>query len=605
MITRDQILATAAKDPQYAAGIHAIKQKLGDMPITPQALAELIKMFEFAINHPAQYQKIRAAAIKDGMVDAEDMPERPDPKFLISILVALYGLQATGKARGFARGGLATAAAQLRSKGRNGDTILAHITPEEAIMLQKAGGSGRLNPDTGLPEFGFLSDLLKIVVPLAINFFAPGVGTALGAAVGASAAWAPIVGSAIIGGVTSGLTGGNVLQGAALGGVGAGLGSVVGSGVDSVLGTGMSEGAKNVIGGALTGGAMGAATGKGLGEGALMGAASAGLGSMLKDQQGLNSLGEKYGPDTPDEGLSALGQKYGPEPEDIMNQSPSEQVISNLKSGDDTQLTLPGANIVPDQQPSLVQPVQQVDLTQAQQAQPGSGPESDMNYRNQQDIASDAYKPNAVQAPAAATPVAKAAAAAPQSKGFSLTDAAKYMTVAQGLGSLLQAPAQVQSAVATLPPNVQAMFNEPAKVWDWTKMQNDASKAGVSLPQFMASNWNVINNYAAPANSPTAGIAPIAPPKQFAGGGLNQVAMALAQGGGTGRSDSIDAKLSDGEYVMDAETVALLGDGSTKAGAARLDQMRAAIRQHKGRALAHGQISPGARPPMAYLQGAR
>jgi hypothetical protein len=54
------------------------------------------------------------------------------------------------------------------------------------------------------------------------------------------------------------------------------------------------------------------------------------------------------------------------------------------------------------------------------------------------------------------------------------------------------------------------------------------------------------------------------------------------EGGGTGRSDSIDAKLSDGEYVIDAETVALLGDGSSKAGAAKLDQFRANIRKQKG-----------------------
>jgi len=41
----------------------------------------------------------------------------------------------------------------LRSKGRNGDTILAHITPKEARKLRRAGGSGSINPETGLPEF--------------------------------------------------------------------------------------------------------------------------------------------------------------------------------------------------------------------------------------------------------------------------------------------------------------------------------------------------------------------------------------------------------------------------------------------------------------------
>jgi hypothetical protein len=44
-------------------------------------------------------------------------------------------------------------AALLRSKGRGRDTILAHINPEEAALLKARGGSGRINPNTGLPEF--------------------------------------------------------------------------------------------------------------------------------------------------------------------------------------------------------------------------------------------------------------------------------------------------------------------------------------------------------------------------------------------------------------------------------------------------------------------
>ena len=67
---------------------------------------------------------------------------------------------------------------------------------------------------------------------------------------------------------------------------------------------------------------------------------------------------------------------------------------------------------------------------------------------------------------------------------------------------------------------------------------------------------------------------------QAAGGGL-------LDGRGTGQSDEIEATtpgghpvlLSDGEYVIDAPTVAALGDGSTKAGARRLDEMRKQIRR--------------------------
>lgn len=48
---------------------------------------------------------------------------------------------------------LAGLAQLLRSKGRGKDSILAHINPREAALLKRAGGSGSINPETGLPEF--------------------------------------------------------------------------------------------------------------------------------------------------------------------------------------------------------------------------------------------------------------------------------------------------------------------------------------------------------------------------------------------------------------------------------------------------------------------
>jgi hypothetical protein len=41
----------------------------------------------------------------------------------------------------------------LRAQGRGRDTVLAHITPREARKLKREGGSGTINPTTGLPEF--------------------------------------------------------------------------------------------------------------------------------------------------------------------------------------------------------------------------------------------------------------------------------------------------------------------------------------------------------------------------------------------------------------------------------------------------------------------
>jgi len=50
-------------------------------------------------------------------------------------------------------GDLRKIARLLQDKGRNGDTILAHINPREAALLREQGGSGDINPDTGLMEF--------------------------------------------------------------------------------------------------------------------------------------------------------------------------------------------------------------------------------------------------------------------------------------------------------------------------------------------------------------------------------------------------------------------------------------------------------------------
>jgi hypothetical protein len=50
-------------------------------------------------------------------------------------------------------GDLRKIARLLQDKGRNGDTILAHINPREAALLREQGGAGTINPETGLPEF--------------------------------------------------------------------------------------------------------------------------------------------------------------------------------------------------------------------------------------------------------------------------------------------------------------------------------------------------------------------------------------------------------------------------------------------------------------------
>jgi len=75
-------------------------------------------------------------------------------------------------------------------------------------------------------------------------------------------------------------------------------------------------------------------------------------------------------------------------------------------------------------------------------------------------------------------------------------------------------------------------------------------------------------------------------------------------GPGDGQSDDIPAMLADGEYVLDSEIVAALGNGSTKAGSQLLDKFRQEIRTHK-RSGSINSIPPKSKSPLQYLSDAK
>ena len=83
---------------------------------------------------------------------------------------------------------LKTAAKYIESQGRGKDSRLMHVSPRELKGLQDLamakGGSLSINPNTGLPEAGFLEDVLPIAAAGALMYFAPGVGPAIGSGLG-------------------------------------------------------------------------------------------------------------------------------------------------------------------------------------------------------------------------------------------------------------------------------------------------------------------------------------------------------------------------------------------------------------------------------------
>lgn len=68
---------------------------------------------------------------------------------------------------------LAVLADHMASKGRGPDSMLIHMSPREVQGLQalamKHGGSLTINPETGLPEAGFLDKLLPAIIGFAVT----------------------------------------------------------------------------------------------------------------------------------------------------------------------------------------------------------------------------------------------------------------------------------------------------------------------------------------------------------------------------------------------------------------------------------------------------
>jgi hypothetical protein len=193
-------------------------------------------------------------------------------------------LQAVGEnLQAAAQAPMAEQAAMLAAEGRNGDTRLAHLRVGEVVLPPEAfedeqfesmvgakfkeldldpeqyvvgGGIASLNPITGLEEFGWfkktfksLKKVAKVVAPIAMLI--PGVGTAIGAALGGIGGLAAsIPGLSSVAGAIPGLSKLGGLAKTAL----SGLGSLGIPGISPIAGgisQGVSGGALSTIGGAL------------------------------------------------------------------------------------------------------------------------------------------------------------------------------------------------------------------------------------------------------------------------------------------------------------------------------------------------------------------
>jgi hypothetical protein len=395
-----------------------------------------------------------------------------------------------------------------------------------------------------------------------------------------------------------------------MGGISGGAGNVAGNFVNEGLGLGLSQPMAATLGSGLVGGVAGELTGGDFLSGALQGAG----GQLLKNavpsgapnnafeaalQSGANTGGNMltagYSPTEAIQGGLTSGILSGAK-EYI---KPSNAVLSEVQN------EMPSSSDMIDYTNSegvMLDNGQLIDVT-AEYTGPGSDMVSGI-YKGQ------IYENGILKGPISAGVVNTGAgdtgdvSTEPNMFQKAMTYATENPLSTAGLAltaaSALDAPEDVTQAVSSLSPEQQEYFNRPLVSWDWDKMRLDANNANMTLGAYMAYNMPTISqgyyNLSEPAGSYRGG------PIKMNMGGLNQVSR-YVRGRGTGRSDEIPAYLSDGEYVIDAETVALLGDGSNKAGANALDDMRKTVRKHKGGNLSKGKFSKDAKSPLQYLKG--
>lgn len=226
--------------PEQRKELKAALDELDDL--TEEELQSFLRMIDYVEKNPDQYPQLVEQLVSSGAFEREDVPAQYDPT-LMAVVKALIG-QAIRRVSAvssptYAKGGIVSLkkeAKRLEKAGRNGDTMLAHITPFEATMLKRMGGSGTTNPKTGLPEY-FLKSLGKIlkigaqivatavlssfVGPVAAGAIVGGVSALLSGAKPADALKSALIGGVtggIAGGISSSLSGGSFMEGAFSGG---------------------------------------------------------------------------------------------------------------------------------------------------------------------------------------------------------------------------------------------------------------------------------------------------------------------------------------------------------------------------------------------------
>jgi len=439
-------------------------------------------------------------------------------------------------------------AQDLASYGRGNDTELVHMTPGEVKGLQALalahGGSLTINPETGLPEAGFLEQILPVVAAAGLTYLTAGAA-------------APLMAG------TLGATGAGIVAGA-------GAGAIISGGFAATQGKDVEQAAlMGGLGGAISGG-LGA-----YGDAGTFAAADAAA-----------QTGAQATTVVPAGAAPAI-------PTNAMSYTPSGEMVSSAYSPAITGAASPttgfvppsptglGANpppvpsdsyysgLKPDQyiQKAGIQALPAVGLLEDKQSVPGGPEEDEYTRRLKKYRLSPDYK--AYEAPRP-NPYYRASYAAEGGVMSSFDDETGSDTVGMARGG-----------IAT--DNDPDTRNQDALTAAMTRLGKAGKAAGIKtmpLPKASIKRLGDIRG-ATPEIESAAGGGIMSNLGGYSDGGR------MLKGPGDGMSDSIPgviggkqpARLADGEFVVPADVVSHLGNGSTDAGAKKLYGMMDNIRK--------------------------
>jgi hypothetical protein len=626
--SRELLSVGAELDP---AEVSAFLDEIRAAGLTEEDREVIREILNRVKDDPQNYAAIRVELLQEGYPE-DLLPPTFDPEFFVALEIAVEAdvTMAEGEespsimppdVQGFAEGGIASLkplAKAMQEMGRGGDTLLAHINPQEAALLKRMGGSGTINPYTGLREykigkalgkiakavtkpiretFKAVSSGLKKVGEAAKKFAKSTVGrvvltVALGAFLGPAAAG--FLGVSSVAGVA-----------AISAGIGAfGSGMLAGDSFKDSLRSGVKAAALAGIGTAAYGGVTGTDV---LSKGTYTGPKTLGdTYNFYKDKVN-NLLGTTptgteavATPGTAVEQLGAEGVSATTRPPEFMPARPDVPI--DMEVG-------PGIETMPFREPVVQQPIAQV--TNAPQPvigtptpQPAAPPAAEKSFF---DKTIDFFSPSARSEAATQEVIKKAQTLYPNNPAaqelFLKANAPGALTkygplAAAGLGATY-----LMGGMEAKPAEAPGLIRQNYTGEDY--LRENADKFGsVAMPE--------VYSYQSLVPTPgDFGRAPVSSPGTIVPTGITALptARALVQeynrsgmygvpelyrarkgsspegvtnfprktgpinGPGTGTSDSIPAMLSDGEFVFTAKAVRNMGNGSRRKGAARMYKM--------------------------------